>query len=234
MFYPTVNSGGVKRYILDKQHYCEQHTNHVHCRIIPDVLNAKVENGPRDIIYKIKSPALPWNPSYRLMYSYKQIKQALEDFKPDVIEIGCPYITPWIVRKIYKNAQNRPKLVGFYHADFPRADVYQAFNNISVPLAKFAQRFAERVAHLVYTKMDQNIVTGPRLKQRLTNLGIGNVNVLPFGVDTEKFKPSDDEPTNLDGPLKLLFVGRLSKEKRILPCIDRIHKLVREYGVKLE
>ena len=68
-------------------------------------------------------PSVPWNPNYRILYSFKKIRQALLTSKPDAIEIGCPYILRWVVCKIYKNvAKNeQPKIIGFYPADFLRA-----------------------------------------------------------------------------------------------------------------
>lgn len=57
----------------------------------------------------------------------------------------------------------------------------------------------------------------------LANLPGFDVRVIPNGVDTARFTPAPTPP--LAGPLRLLFVGRLSPQKNLPTLLDALHRL---------
>jgi alpha-1,6-mannosyltransferase len=163
------------------------------------------------------------------MHSYDGISAALDEFKPDIIEVGCAYRVPWSILRFYKNQpkKNRPVIVGFYHADFPQSDVYNSLKGFSPWLASKCKHLAQRYAAKVYNRLDLCLVSSPAMQTKLQNSGITNVVATPFGVDTELFQPLVSPKVD-DDKLHLLYVGRLSADKGILPFIDVMHRLVAE------
>jgi L-malate glycosyltransferase len=62
-----------------------------------------------------------------------------------------------------------------------------------------------------------------------------SIDVIPNGVDLERFHPAEPLPTVQDRPLKLLTVGRLSATKRLDLLIDAVQRLRAEGAeVKLD
>jgi alpha-maltose-1-phosphate synthase len=67
------------------------------------------------------------------------------------------------------------------------------------------------------------------VRESLLSLGVapGRIVKLPYGVDTARFTPPDRIPAEggTDGPLRLLFVGRLSQRKGIKYLLEAVKRL---------
>jgi alpha-1,6-mannosyltransferase len=78
----------------------------------------------------------------------------------------------------------------------------------------------------LYNQFAHTLVASPKLQKVLNDLGVGNTKIVPLGVETDVFEPSG---RNMewrkklgikDGQILLLFVGRLSREKKIDWLLD--------------
>ena len=236
MFYPTSGAGGVKNYILSKREYALSHTSWQHGLVVPHQdTNEPWQQHARPtnpIDYMISSPVCFWNPTYRFLWSYRPIMRALSHFSPDIIEVGCPYAAPWLVNAGYRKQSlpHRPTLIGFCHAN-PKADLATLLSPIK-PLKFLGDHFADWYMRKVYNLMDITLVSAPKIKERLEKIGINNVEVVPFGVDTSVFYPREQPPSS-SAHINLLYVGRVSIDKGIISFLKLMH-LMRQNGIAVK
>lgn len=91
-----------------------------------------------------------------------------------------------------------------------------------------------------YGSLDRVIVPSRATAENLVAMGLRQerLQVLPRGVDTDRFSPNHRnarawERYGLNGKTKLLYVGRVSKEKS-LDCLVEAYQKLRADGVKVE
>lgn len=221
-------SGGVKRYLLDKQRFITARPNGHHVLIIPSHRDM-VTRTEKTTVYEIKSPRLIGSRSYRLLISRKKILAAVAEEKPDLIEVGDPYRTAWIGLEAGKH-MGIP-VVAYYHSDFPRA--------LGRTIRRFAGRWAERLISgsmrryvvKLYNRMSATAVSSRRLCVILESVGIQRIVQVSLGTDIRNFyrRPSRDrlraELGLADGTRLLLFVGRMAREKNIKHLIAALDHL---------
>lgn len=225
-------SGGVKRFVEDKCRFFETVEDVEHCVIVPGVEHGEDRWGASRV-HIIASPRLIGSASYRVLRDRARIKRIMAEFRPHVIEVGDPYLTAWIGRRI---AEEQPaKIVGFYHSDYPRA----WHRTVGRFCGEWAGAAFERVvaAYLkkLYKRMDALVVATPPLEALWSGRGLGHVRRIPLGVDTDRFYPREAEEARaakaewgLPAEVKvLLFVGRLAREKRI-DWLVRVHEALRK------
>ena len=119
------------------------------------------------------------------------------------------------------------RLAGIYHTDFPK---YVKCLTQDEVLEQLAWRYMQ----WFYGQMDTIYVPSEYYRRQLTDNGFeeDKLKVLPRGVDLVRFNPRKRDPHfwtayGLNGNLKLLYVGRVSKEKNVRILIDAF-KAVRE------
>ena len=114
-------------------------------------------------------------------------------------------------------------VIGQYHTDVP----------------EYATRlsgdptFGQMVGHVVgwfYRQMDRVLVPSEAVAKRVVELGVQEKHVtrVPRGVDLELFRPTHRDPHafaefGLNGDPKVLYVGRISREKGLDALVDGFH-----------
>ena len=105
--------------------------------------------------------------------------------------------------------------VGIYHTDFPKYVKCLTHDEV-------LEQLAWRYMQWFYGQMDRIYVPSEFYLKHLSTNGFDprKLKVLPRGVDLGHFNPGKRDPGfwkryNLNGNLKLLYVGRVSKEKNI-------------------
>ncbi len=216
-FYSPV-SGGVKRYLTEKQDYVEQYTNHEHVLIVPGPQNT-VEHRGRLTIHYIASPRVSFSSHYRLVLNVNRVEDLIHDERPDVIEAGEPYQLAWACLRAGERL-NKP-VIGFYHSHFPESYLRTLNRFCGRPLSSLVEDMSYSYIRRLYGQFTATLVASPKLQGVLNNLGVNNTRLVPLGVETDVFKPS---ARNMewrqslgvkDRQLLLLFVGRLAREKKI-------------------
>src|ERR1044071_2737948 len=86
--------GGVRTYLLHKRRHILPSTPHRHLLIIPGACDEVIEED-RAITVTVASPKVPGSPHYRLMLRNGAVRDALERFRPDLIECQDAYNLPW-------------------------------------------------------------------------------------------------------------------------------------------
>lgn len=209
-------SGGVKTYINHKKEYIRKYQEHEHLLIVPGETD-HIEDDDNCRIHFIEGPVAPWEKNYRFIRNIKKIKNVIEEEKPDIIEIGSPYLIPWAVKKVARK-MNIP-LVGFFHSNFPETYVRRGTRRMGKFVSSRMEKMAWSYAKLVYGWCDVVLAASSHSEDCLNRSNIKNTIKIPFGVNTEMFSPAKSngdirEKFNIEKDRKVfLYVGRLTDEK---------------------
>ena len=231
--------GGVGTYLRHKRRHILDNTPHRHLMIIP---------GPRDLVTEedraitvtIRSPKVPGSPHYRLMLRNGAVREALERFKPAIIECQDAYNLPWAA---VGHRQRHPEtaLVAAYMTDFPTVYVERPFAKVmGRTLAGLCGRICYTYCGFLYRRFDSVFALSENGgATKLRSLGVDQVDIVPLGVELGDFDPSrrdlklrqslglaDDQPL-------LIYVGRLDGEKKAQTVVDAFRRLPEALGAKL-
>ncbi len=231
--------GGVRTYLLHKRQHILQSTPHRHLMIIPGPRDEVVEEG-RAITFHIASPRVPGSPHYRLMLRNGAVRRALEQYRPDLIECQDAYNLPWAA-VAHRRRFPETALVAAYMTDFPTVYVERPFRPfVTRPVASLCARICYAYCGALYRRFDRVFAlseNGGATKLRAA--GLGNVDVVPLGVEVGEFGPSRRDPRlrerlglTDEQPL-LIYVGRLDGEKKPDVVVEAFRRLPQQLGAKL-
>jgi alpha-1,6-mannosyltransferase len=231
--------GGVRTYLLHKRRHILGATAHRHLMIIPGARDEIVEED-RAITVTVRSPHVPGSPHYRLMLRNGAVREALERFRPDVIECQDAYNLPWAALA-HRNRHPQTALVAAYMTDFPTVYVERPFSRfVGRPIASACARICYAYCGLLYRRFDAVFALGENGGgAKLRSLGIDTVDVVPLGVEVGEFGR-----TRRDSHLRrklglsdaqplLIYVGRLDGEKKPDVVVEAFRKLPPGLGARL-
>src|SRR5207248_2335573 len=123
---------------------------------------------------------------------------------------------------------------GIYHTDFPQ--YIRILTEDS-----FLESMAWRYMHWFYGQLDTVFVNSEEYRQSWIKHGLDPVKlkILPRGLDTELFHPTRREPAffekfgALNGDVRLLYVGRISREKD-LDLLAAAYRRLRDEGLPVQ
>ena len=126
------------------------------------------------------------------------------------------------------------KTSGIYHTDFPQ--YVRILTEDS-----FLESIAWRFMHWFYGQLDTVFVNSEEYRQSWINRGLPEekLKILPRGLDLELFHPTRRDPAFWDkygsrnGKVRVLYVGRISKEKN-LDVLANAYRRLREEGLPVE
>jgi alpha-1,6-mannosyltransferase len=231
--------GGVRTYLLHKRRHILESTPHRHLLIIPGKRNDVIVED-RAVTVSIASPRVPGSPHYRLMLRNGAVRDALDRFRPDLIECQDSYNLPWAAIA-YRRSNPETALVAGYFTDFPTVYVERPLSRfIGRPVAGALGRFCYRYCGLLYRRFDAVFALSENGgAAKLRSLGIDRVDVVPLGVELGEFGPQRRDPRLRrklgleDDQLLLIYVGRLDGEKKPDVVVEAFRKLPSALGAKL-
>ena len=228
-------SGGIRTYLLEKAQYVAARPWLRQILTVPGARDAITEqDGVR--MYRLQGPPIPRQKPYRFMLATRSVAKIVRHERPDVIEIGSPFIVPWIVRHATRDLD--VPLVCFYHTNLPR---------MFAPNARYhsvARRAVYRASWQYMRRLDRmfplTVVTSDFSANDLAQEGITRIAKVPLGVDLERFTPSRKAHADAtrrrfglpDGPLAG-FVGRFAREKELDVVLDAWAVVERRTGARL-
>jgi glycosyltransferase involved in cell wall biosynthesis/predicted metal-dependent phosphoesterase TrpH len=123
---------------------------------------------------------------------------------------------------------------GIYHTDFPQ--YIRILTEDS-----FLESMAWRYMHWFYGQLDTVFVNSEEYRQSWIKHGLdpAKLKILPRGLDTELFHPTRREPAffekfgPLNGEVRLLYVGRISREKD-LDVLAAAYRRLRDEGLPVQ
>jgi alpha-1,6-mannosyltransferase len=231
--------GGVRTYLLHKRRHILESTPHRHLLIIPGARDEVVEED-RTITVTIASPHVPLSPHYRLLLRNGAVREALERFRPDLIECQDAYNLPWAAIG-HRKRNPATALVAAYMTDFPTVYVERPVSKfVGRTIGGAVSRFCYNYCGTLYRRFDSVFALSENGgAAKLRSLGVPNVDVVGLGVELGDFAPSRrDEKLRQslglrqDQPL-LIYVGRLDIEKRPDVVVDAFRKLPESLGAQL-
>ncbi|WP_373070526.1 glycosyltransferase [Gemmatimonas sp.] len=110
-------SGGIRTYLLEKANYVASRPWLQHTVVVPG-LRDRITDADGVRLYRLTGPRIPGQRPYRFMLATRTGTRIVKHERPDVIEIGSPFIVPWIVKRA-TGASDVP-LVYFSHTNVPR------------------------------------------------------------------------------------------------------------------
>ncbi|MBT2188062.1 glycosyltransferase [Sphingobium nicotianae] len=206
--------GGVKTYVERKIAAATPGEQEV-IILAPGEKDELLFESPGGSIRTIKGPTLPVDRRYRYFQDEPALHAALDDLKPDLVEVSSPWSSPAMVAR--------------WEADVPRALIMHAD-----PLSAYAYRWFSPIAsrdtidsafdwfwrHL--RKLDESyelvISAGRSLSDRLIEGGMTNVHTMPMGVESGLFDPA---LRDLDLRTRLLERCGLGPEATLLIALGR-------------
>jgi alpha-1,6-mannosyltransferase len=212
--------GGVRTYLLHKRRHILESTPHRHLMIIPGARDEVVEDD-RAITVTVRSPHVPGSPSYRLMLRNGAIREALERFRPDVIECQDAYNLPWAAIA-HRRRHPEAALVAAYMTDFPTVYVERPFSRVvGKTLAGACGRICYSYCGRLYRRFDAVFALSENGgAAKLRSYGVPHVDIAPLGVELGEFGPQKRDPRLrrklglADHQPLLIYVGRLDGEKK--------------------
>ena len=231
--------GGVRTYLLHKLRHILESTPHRHLMVIPGPRDEVIDEG-RTITVTIASPRVPASPNYRLLLRHGAVREALERYRPDLIECQDAYILPWAA---LAHRQRHPEtaLVAAYMTDFPTVYVERPFRRfIGNALAGAASRLCYAYCGHLYRRFDAVYALSENGgATKLRAYGVPDIDIVALGAELGDFGPSlrDERLRREIGvdenqPL-LIYVGRLDGEKKPDVVVEAFRRLPAELGARL-
>ncbi|MDW8068341.1 MAG: glycosyltransferase family 1 protein [Anaerolineae bacterium] len=172
--------------------------------------------GPTDYagtpVIGLPALPLPFYPELRLVPPLVDVRQALVDFRPDLVHVFNP-VSLGLVGLAVAREMGIP-VAASYQTDLPGFVQHWGMGFAREPLWNFLR--------WIHDQADLNFCPSQSTLQQLASRGFRNLRVWGRGVDAERFHPRHADPqwrARLSGghpeaPL-VITVGRLSPEKRI-------------------
>lgn len=215
MFYAPA-SGGVRTYLDAKHHRLDAIQGVRHSLLIP---GASAHNA--DGIYQVPALPLPFGKGYRFPVRLAPWCKTLRSLKPDLIEVGDPYLTAWAALEARR--QLDVPVIGFYHSDLPLL--------VSNRMGNWFTPNVEAYVSKLYGNFDRVLAPSRVMADKLRRLGVRDVHVQPLGVDLATFHPYKRDANVraelgiADTTRLLIYAGRGSREKNLpvlLACMQQL------------
>ncbi len=210
----TPTSGGL-RTVLDRLGRRYAQAGNEVWRIVPGTTDSIDLLGDVTEV-RLRSPRVPGMGGYRAIVDRKRVADLLARLEPDVIELSDK------TTLVNVASQQRARGAAVVLISHERIDAILARRvPRQVPLTPIADRWNR---HLVES-VDAVVCCSQFAAAEFIRIDAPVVRRIPLGVDLETFRPSARPPARVDGPLRLITVGRLSAEKRPDLAIDVLRKL---------
>ena len=217
------SGGGVRRYHLQKMEFYQKQKDVLSVFVMPDSRTSTEKKVDTLIVEHVEAYRFPGNWEYRFIWKQSQICPILKKYKPDVIEVGSPYILPTVVRIAAKKIVPRAALLSFWHADFPVTYVERPVaNKLNKQAGKFCQSLAFWYARQEFRGYDGVQVSCKEVMKRLDKNGLPKSCWIPLGCDIQRFSPHKRDEKLVEqlkdgnpGRLTLFFPHRFCEEKGI-------------------
>jgi glycosyltransferase involved in cell wall biosynthesis len=225
------HSGGISafyRALLDYANRTERQMR----LVVPGEQDGCEAVGEFGKVYMVQSPRSPWiDERYRLLLPLgrpgREIARILRAEQPDILEIADKYSLPYVsgmLRKRIIRGVKRPTEIATSHE--------RLTDNIATHLwdGRLGQVFAQWYLRSIYfAQFDHHIANSRYTAEELVPASAGHTTrrgiwICPMGVDTSVFVPRSTRVAPKGG-VRLLYTGRLAREKNVGLLIDALELL---------
>ncbi|MEW6749217.1 MAG: glycosyltransferase family 1 protein [Candidatus Micrarchaeota archaeon] len=189
--------------------------------------------SPNLSVYWIPSSSFPFYEGYRIAsIDYKRVSSLLREEKPDIVHAHAPINLG--LQGIVAAKRKKIPVVITYHTHFPDYVPHLLNGRLPEVFAQLSGHTVKRMIKHVFGMAD--VVTAPtkELANELRSYGLTNVMHLPNGIDFSRFKCSEREVNAFKrkhktaGKKVILYLGRISFEKKIDHLFEAYHEIERE------
>ena len=222
------SGGGVRRYHLQKMAFYEKLSSESEEQVLsvfvmPDSKTFTEKKSDSLVIEHVEAFRFPGKWEYRFLWKPSQIEPVLAKYKPQVIEVGSPYLLPTMVRRAAKKIVPEAVLLSFWHADFPITYVQRPVTNkFGKALGNLSKNVAFWYARQEFKRFDGIQVSCNEVLRRLDRHKLPTSHWIPLGCDIQMFSPSKRDESLVqklkDGNpdrLTIFFQHRFCEEKGI-------------------
>ncbi|WP_405332078.1 glycosyltransferase [Fibrobacter sp.] len=222
------SGGGVRRYHLQKMAFYEKLSSESEEQVLsvfvmPDSKTFTEKKSDSLVIEHVEAFRFPGKWEYRFLWKPSQIEPVLAKYKPQVIEVGSPYLLPTMVRRAAKKIVPEAVLLSFWHADFPITYVQRPVaNKFGKALGNLSKKVAFWYARQEFKRFDGIQVSCNEVLRRLDRHKLPTSHWIPLGCDIQMFSPSKRDESLVqklkDGNpdrLTIFFPHRFCEEKGI-------------------
>ncbi len=228
-------SGGIRTYVLEKARYISARPALRHVIAVPGVRDMITDDdGVR--MYRLRGPRIPTQRPYRFMLATRSVSRIVRHEEPTLIEVGSPFLVPWIVRHATRDLQ--VPLVCYHHTNV--ASVIAPQIGTPTVWGRAVHRTVQRYVSRLNTLFPLTIVGSAYSARELAQDGITRVAQVPLGVDLDTFVPWRRANTaalrgRLGIPQGLVagYVGRFAREKALDVVLDAWPEVERTTGARL-
>jgi glycosyltransferase involved in cell wall biosynthesis len=212
-------AGGIRAFYEAKVAFFNNQTRDRYVLAFPGSRFGLKQQGPQVTFAEAYGPVVSKDPSgYRFMLDYAAIYRLIRCYHPEVIEVGDPWLTGLFCLAIRSLGLYRGTLSCFLHSDpilthldpWSRQPPFRGLRRLLVlrPLARLFYR--------VQRAYDLTVVSSAVLQRRLAARGV-DAELAPLGVPGIYLDTPLTRPRRLEGGghMRLLYVGRLNREKGI-------------------
>lgn len=233
--YFGTTSGGIKTYLLEKARYVGPRPTLRQVMVLPGAADdVATDDGSRT--YRLRGPRIPAHEPYRFLFATRSLRRILEHESPDLIEVGSPFLVPWLTK--LANRRLQAPMVWYYHSHLPR---------LAMPdpaAGSFAQhatsRLLSRYVRLLGDQFPAVFCASRFSASALAAEGVARVVRVPLGVDVHHFTPARrghlrttrQQAGLWSGPVAL-FAGRFATEKRLEVILEAWPEVERRTGCRL-
>lgn len=227
-------SGGIRTYLMAKTRYVAARP-HLRQTIVVPGASDEVEDNHGVRIMRLRGPAIPRHRPYRFMLATRSVTRIVRHERPQIIEVGSPFLVPWIVRHATRDVQT--PLVYYHHTDVPRI-VARAFSHARHQrgASELTWSYLRRIAACSAATIVATAGGAEELRRR----EFPRVAHVPLGVELDVFHPErrsmrDRVRESLqlpDGPLAV-FAGRFAREKELEVVLSGWERVERATGARL-
>lgn len=214
--------GGIRVYHHSKMEYYASRGHDI-ALAVPGA-SPGLERHGREVIYRLPSVPL-FSSGYRLTVQSGPLLDVVNDFSPDLVEIGSPYVAPRLARSVL-GTEGIP-VVGFFHTNYPESYVRPAVRRLlgegaACRLTELAWKHVART----YSGMTAVFAASRSVLSALHEVGLRRLFLTPLGVDTDLFRPERRSQAfrrglGVTGGRKLvLYLARLHWEKGLDLLMD--------------
>ncbi len=210
-------TGGIRTYLLEKARYAARRPGLRHLVVVPGARDEVRDEGATRW-YLLRSPRIPLDRTYRFLLRARRVRAILEAERPDLIEVGSPFLVPVVAR--WANRSLRAPMVWFFHTNYPDI-IAPPGRRHAWPLRQLRELAWRRVVR-TSRRFEATLVASDSVARVLEARGVAKVERVTLGVDLDLFEPGRRARRSAtraryglpEGPLAL-FVGRLAREKQL-------------------
>ncbi len=228
-------TGGVRTYLDQKSAWISRHPPHRHVLAVPAERSAVHESGAVRR-HELAGPRIPTQPPYRFLLSAAALRRIVLREAPDLIEIGSPFLVPWVVREAIRGLDL--PLTWFYHGNVPRLISRRPDGEGRVRGVRHRAgwTYVRAVSRLVRATFAASDFVAAELERE----GVANVRRVRLGVDLDRFTPARRgsreavrAARGLPRGALAIFAGRLAREKHLDVVLRGWEPVERETGAAL-